>query len=199
MRYIALITMIVLSASILFADLSEEDFNQYYLKMSIESDLNKKLDGAVKILDEGSDYQKFLILEAAAEASYELGKFVNAKMYANQLLSISNHFQEDWNYGNAIHKGNIILGRVALRQNDIKSANNYLIKAGNTNGSPQLDTFGPNMSLARELLDKGEKETVIEYFELCKRFWEMDNGRLDSWITSIKGGRKPHFGVNLNF
>jgi hypothetical protein len=55
------------------------------------------------------------------------------------------------------------------------------------------------MSLANELLEKGEKETVIEYFELCKKFWKMNDGRLDSWIASIKGGGKPYFGANLDY
>ena len=194
-----MILIVLLTSSVLFADISENEFLKLYKDISIEQDSTKKLDGAVKILKEGDDYQKFLILKPAADASYDLGKFSDAKIYATQMLSLAMHFQKDWNYGNAIHNGNIILGLVALKQDDVKSAKEYLIKAGSTPGSPQLKTFGPNMSLANELLDKGQKEIVIEYFELCKKFWEMNDGRLDSWIASIRGGGKPYFGANLEF
>ena len=44
--------------------------------------------------------------------------------------------------------------------------------AGATPGSPQLDSFGPNMTLAKELLEKGQPDVVLHYFALCKNFWE---------------------------
>ncbi|MBT7070619.1 MAG: hypothetical protein HN975_06990 [Anaerolineae bacterium] len=199
MKKVLIILIILFSASVLFADISEKEFLKAYKEISLEKDAHKKLDGAVKTIKSGYDYQKFLMLKSAAEASFELGNYKDARRYATELLTLADHFKNDWNYGNAIHHGNLIIGRVALQENDIKSAKEYLLKAGNTKGSPQLNTFGPNMSLASELLDKGEKETVIEYFELCKKFWEMNDGRLDSWIASIKGGGKPYFGANLNY
>ena len=55
------------------------------------------------------------------------------------------------------------------------------------------------MTFANDLVEHGEKETVIDYLELCKRFWEMNDGRLDSWIAAIKGGGNPYFGMNLKF
>jgi len=73
------------------------------------------------------------------------------------------------------------------------------MKAGKTPGSPQINSFGSNMSLANDLLEMGEKETVIQYFEYCKKFWKSEDGRLDSWISAIRGGGKPYFGSNLHF
>ena len=89
------------------------------------------------------------------------------------------------------------MGRVAFIDGDIEKAKTHLLMAGKTTGSPQLKTFGPSMSLANELLDAGEKQVVIEYFQECKEFWERNDGRLDSWIASIKCGAKPYFGANL--
>ena len=40
-----------------------------------------------------------------------------------------------------------------------KLAAEYLLKAGATSGSPQLDSFGPNMSLAKDLLGKDQRES----------------------------------------
>ena len=101
------------------------------------------------------------------------------------------------NYGNAIQDANLVLGRLALRAGKIKAAEEYLIAAGKSPGSPQMDSFGPNLTLAKDLLDKGERETVLEYFMLCHRFWKMDRGRLEDWMQQVMDGMNPDFGANL--
>ena len=60
-----------------------------------------------------------------------------------------------------------------------------------------MNSFGPNMSLARDLLEKGERETVLQYFELCRKFWKMGQRNLDQWTEDVKAGRTPEFGANL--
>jgi hypothetical protein len=60
-----------------------------------------------------------------------------------------------------------------------------------------MNSFGPNMSLAKDLLEKGEREVVLEYFELCRKFWKMDNGRRNDWSQEVKAGKIPDFGANL--
>ena len=64
-------------------------------------------------------------------------------------------------------------------------------------GSPQMNSFGPNMSLAKDLLEKGERQAVLDYFELCRKFWKMDNGRLNDWSQEVKAGKIPDFGANM--
>jgi len=93
---------------------------------------------------------------------------------ADEYLTLADNFKDDWNYGNAIHRANEALGIVALRENDLEKAGQYLIKAGKTPGSPQLDTFGPKLELADALLKKGEKKVVVEYLRLVSRFWKLD-------------------------
>ena len=44
---------------------------------------------------------------------------------------------------------------------------------------------------------KGERDVVIQYLELCRKFWKMHDGRLDQWIQEIKGGKTPDFGASL--
>jgi hypothetical protein len=60
-----------------------------------------------------------------------------------------------------------------------------------------MDTFGPNMSLAKDILEKGETDVVLQYFELCRKFWEMEGGKLDQWSREVKAGSVPDFGANL--
>jgi hypothetical protein len=88
---------------------------------------------------------------------------------------------------------------VALLDGDIATARAELLLAGETPGSPQLDSFGPNMRLAKELLQAGENAIVLEYFELCQRFWVMGAQRLSQWSAAIYESRMPDFGPNLRY
>jgi len=56
----------------------------------------------------------------------------------------------------------MVLGRLALRDGNIAAAKAFLLEAGKSTGSPQMNSFGPNLSLAKDLLQKGEKEVVIK-------------------------------------
>ena len=141
--------------------------------------------------------ERFYALNDAAKESFVIGKVEDAQKYAQELMTLLPQFQGNWNYGNAVQDANLVLGRIAVREGRIDDAKRYLLEAGKSPGSPQMDTFGPNMSLAKDLLEKGEREVVVEYFELCRKFWEMHNGRLDMWSQQAKDGKIPNFGVNL--
>jgi hypothetical protein len=74
-----------------------------------------------------------------------------------------------------------VLGLLALMKNDVAKAKEYLLAAGHVPGSSVLRSFGPNMLLARELIDRGEREVAVEYLDLCAKFWERENGKLAQW------------------
>jgi hypothetical protein len=141
----------------------------------------------------------FYELSDLAKRAFNAGETDKAETYAKQLLSEAPHFHSDWNYGNAVFFGNFVLGRVSLSRGDVKQADQYLLASAKTPGSPQLDSFGPNMTLAKELLDKGESEPVLQYLELCKKFWEGQQHQLDDWRNAIRNGETPDFGANLKY
>ncbi len=149
------------------------------------------------LLGADSEQERFYALGEAAKMSFEVQKNEQAETYARELLELAQSLERDWNYGNAIHDGNMVLGRLALVHGDKEEAKRRLLEAGKTPGSPQLNSFGPNMSLARELLVAGEREVVIEYFRQCLEFWEHGRERLKDWIALVEGGRLPDFGANL--
>jgi hypothetical protein len=121
------------------------------------------------------------------------------RAYAERLLDASKSERGGWNYGNAVHKANLILGRVAVAEGRLADGVTFLRAAGETPGSPQLDSFGPNMSLAKDLLERGETEAVLAYFEACRVFWKMGGSRLDAWRQDVEAGRIPNFGANLRY
>ncbi len=152
---------------------------------------NQKLTAAVT----GED--RFYALDDAAKESFVAGKTEDARKDATELLSLAPKYVNNWNYGNAIQDGNLVLGRIAVSEGRIEDAKQYLLAAGKSKGSPQMDSFGPNMSLAKDLLEKGERDAVLQYFELCRKFWTMDYGKLDDWSQEVKAGKIPNFGANL--
>ena len=157
-----------------------------------------RLDKATKELAAAStDENRFYALDGAAKESFNAGKIDDAKSYAAELLKLAPNFQGNWNYGNAIHDGNLVFGSIAVRDGKFEDAKHFLLEAGKSPGSPTMDSFGPNMSLAKDLLEKGERDTVLQYFELCRKFWKDDYGKLDQWSEEVKAGKIPHFGANL--
>lgn len=150
-----------------------------------------------KLASSKSELDRFYALGDAAKQSFVLEKTEDAKQYANDLLAILPNFQTNWNYGNAVHDANLVLGRIAVREGRLSDAKGFLLRAGQTPGSPQLNSFGPNMCLAQDLLKNGERQVVLDYFELCRRFWKGHDGRLDVWSQEVKLGKLPDFGANL--
>ncbi len=144
-----------------------------------------------------NEYDRWVALTDVCLLEVDAGSRADARKHAEEVLSLAANYQSDWNYGNAIHKGNLTLGRLALRNGDVEKANQYLLEAGKTPGSPQLNSFGPNMVLAKELLERGEKKAVLQYFDLCNKFWEMHGDKLREWTALVKGGVIPDFGGNL--
>ena len=139
----------------------------------------------------------FYALTDGAKAAYEVGDLDKAERFARQLLAMAPTFPKDWNYGNAIHDGNMVLGRLALRRGDMAGATQHLTAAGNTPGSPQLNSFGPNMALASDLLQVDQRPAVLSYFGQCRRFWEMGDRDLRQWEALVKDGQRPDFGAHL--
>jgi hypothetical protein len=97
--------------------------------------------------------------------------------------------------GGALHKGHLVLGHIALEAGDVPEAESRLLAAGRIPGGPSLGSFGPNMRLARDLLEHERNEVVLEYFELCSVFWKRPE--LDTWAEAVRAGEMPDFGANL--
>lgn len=187
----------------------------HLLYMTTTKSLEAKTDAAEKALEQfeiayklSTEKRRDALLQSLAEMALAANKPKKASQYAEKMLSKN---RPGWNYGNNIHHGNIILGRIALASGDIEEAKKRLIQAGKTGGSPQLNSFGPTFILARELLEKGEKDVVLEYLDLVAKFWanpddlkSSDSNRahvaqrnaeqLSEWRKQITEGRIPQAG-----
>ncbi len=167
----------------------------YSLDMQSSSSLKVQKEAATKALEQleiayqlSANQAKDALLKSLAQAALVAGDTEKAKQYAELML---NQIGSDWNSGNNEHYGNITLGEIALAEGDVDAAKQYLIKAGKTKGSPQLNSFGPDFGLAKALLEKDQKEVVLEYLALCGNFWVLGKDRLAEWTKSINDNQIP--------
>ena len=145
-----------------------------------------------------NEYLRFLALDQAAKMSLAVGRSEEARRFATDMMALDEKYSRgspEQAKGDVVHDGNLVLGRIAVDEGQLDAAKRHLLAAGKSTGSPVLGGFGPNMGLAKDLLEKGEQETVLQYLELCGKFWS--SGKLDEWIKDIHAGRIPDFGANL--
>ena len=149
----------------------------------------------------GQRLHLLLYLTPAAMYAGDAGK---AAAYAQELMALGEKLKTSPGfgpglYGDAKHVGNLVLGRLALLGGDVGKAKEHLLAAGRVPGSPTLMSFGPNMLLAGELIEKGERDAVVEYLDLCAKFWERQGGKIEGWKGVIREGGMPNFGTNLGY
>ena len=169
-------------------------FNDYKLSRRGPGELNVEaarkalveFDGAFEVADEpgGGGF-----LQLAAEVAVVANEIDRAREYADLMLDSDPHGSR--HYGDHVHHGNITLGKIALAQGDVQAATSYLLIAASTPGSQRLRGMGPDMTLAKELLEKGERDAVLQYFDECARFWERGQDRLKEWAIVVRGGGIP--------
>ncbi|WP_161625867.1 tetratricopeptide repeat protein [Singulisphaera acidiphila] len=147
-----------------------------------------------------------LALPSVARAAFEAGEIHKAQFYAEELVSRGcQQFKFRTNKNNLmrggfIHQGNLLLGRVALAKGDREEAKRHLILAITPPDCDPLilvSASGPSASLANDLLQIGERDCVIQYFQQCAQLWPTGRDVLVRWISDIQNKKTPNFGGNL--
>jgi hypothetical protein len=88
--------------------------NATAMKLAALSTSQKALSVRERALEGAALDYRFNSLNDLAAYALEAGDTTKAEQYANEVLKLAPEFRESWNYGNAVHNGNIILGRIAL-------------------------------------------------------------------------------------
>ena len=171
------------------------------LPVRIPVNVQEHYQSSMKRLSEATDeYSRWVALPNAALWSVDAERLGDATAFARELEGLLVKYRTDWNYGNAVSKIHTARGRIALKRGDVELAKRELSLAGASPGSPQMDSFGPNLSLARDLLASGApgaQEAVFAHFDDVEKFWRMDAGALRVWREDVRAGREPNFGAAL--
>jgi hypothetical protein len=112
--------------------------------------------------------------------------------YASRLL------RDHGDSGDVIYTGNLILAQAALDTNDLAGAKQHLLAAAATPGSKTIEQTGIDTTIARVLLERGEKDAVLEYLHRGRVLWPKGVPAITRWENAIKAGRKPNFNQRGN-
>lgn len=135
------------------------------------------------------------ILPRMAKIALLLSEADKAERYAAEAIALVIPPQTDpfETSAEAIHDANMVAGVLALRRGDIERARQCLLASAHSGGYRELVEHGPNLTLADELLKRGEREVVVEYFEQLRVFWTQGGGLITKWLEVIRSGGTPEF------
>ena len=122
-----------------------------------------------------------------------------AEQAAREALELAGPHRADPRFGPALHDAHMVLGRIALRRGDLAQAKAHLADSARIAGGGTLSSFGPNLGLANDLLERGERAAVLEYLEACRTFWTYPRSPLERWIRELREGGRPDFSGQLNY
>jgi hypothetical protein len=117
-----------------------------------------------------------------------------ARLYAEDALRLAPKFRQDPDYGTAVFKANIVLGTVALRLGDKRSAVRYMLEASKAPASEELQYWQVpplTLKLLGYLLKYGERDTVVEFLERFTQTKVADRSSLLAAADQIKKGFRP--------
>jgi hypothetical protein len=139
------------------------------------------------------DKKRAALLVKIAEAAFELNKLDKAKLYATELVLEFGDNPNRTEFADSTHYGNIALGKIALRENALEKAKEHLLIAARAPQRSSFNIVSPDFKFAALLLERGEKDVVLEYLTLCEKFEFADKEALKKWREEIKAGKIPKF------
>ena len=129
----------------------------------------------------------------AAEICFLAGSYQDSRLFTQQIKDNIDSF----NYttkGGMLHEYHTLMGRHMVREGNLEEAKQHLMLSIDLSPSAVMQSFGPNMSLALDLLLQGEKVTVLAYLNGCARFWEKEP--IEIWKTKINDNKVPALDIH---
>jgi hypothetical protein len=104
---------------------------------------------------------------------------------ARQLLELASRNTKDQDYGTAVFLGNVALSAALLDRGEKAQAAQRLVSASEAPPTDFLRYQRLDLSLARKLVDAGERDSVVKYLDNCAR-WNAWGKQLKEWAAEIR-------------
>jgi len=140
------------------------------------------------------------LLPTRALVAHEAGDLDQARRLGQRLLDFVPHNSRIFPvYWQTRYYGHLILGRVSLAEGDLEAAKNHLAHSLEPPFEAHLKSFLPNMTLAKELLERGAKDAVVQFLTLCAQHCPSRvHGQYWTWVNQIQKGEAPDFFGHLH-
>jgi hypothetical protein len=122
---------------------------------------------------------KWFALSSLIVAEFDAGDDAAAEHDAKSLLAGPTN-------ANIYNTAQTVLGRIAAARGDLNEAKSRLTASITTPDSIKNPVFQPNMTLAQDLYDAGQKDAVSQFLEGTRNVWKFDRGRIDRMISFVK-------------
>lgn len=132
-----------------------------------------------------NDNQRASVLPMLALAEFENGNFAEAERAAEAALKLA-ATPRFGSYPDLVHVAETVLGRIALDRGEIDFAKVHLLTSAL---AAPPGVLRPNLTLAQDLLDAGERDVVLVFLENLRAGWIRDEGAIDHLITVAKSPR----------
>lgn len=142
---------------------------------------------------DSADEQADLMISQAKTESMKWPPETNGPVYSSGEGMIS----PETNF--LFYFGYLTKGMVALKKGDTDKSAEFLLKSAEVYRAMNSMAQGPNMSLAKALLEAGRHDEVIEFLNKCGKVWKVDQGKVGKWTAEIKAGKIPDFGNSLYY
>ncbi len=140
--------------------------------------------------DKLSQSDQLLLLRRQMETAFWDRKMDEAESKARELLALAEQSTNAPDYGNEIFFANLSFGYLALQRGEKSQAARYLLSASGAPPTDRLRNESIDMTLARQLVDWGEREAVAQFLDRCARFNHRGK-ELAEWAAQIRKGINP--------
>ncbi len=114
-----------------------------------------------------------------------------AENKARELLALGQQHTNGPESNNAIFHASLVLGQCALQRHDKRQAAQHLLAASAVSPTDLL-RYGPvDMTLARQLVDWGEREAVAQYLERFASINQARGNEMKQWAAQLRQGLNP--------
>jgi hypothetical protein len=128
--------------------------------------------------------QRLNLRAEIALAEFEASDDAGAEREARALVASTTSFHD-------YHIGQTVLGRIALAKGREAEAREHLLASVKPLAPFRNPATQPNMTLAQEIYDSGDRDTVVAFLEASRAVWGYDQGRLDHMINFVKRSSTP--------
>lgn len=185
----------MVAAAYMRAALQESDQGR---RAALAEQARRRLDGLVSP-DERLGPEGKVLLYRLALSTFESGDLETAKRHSEQLLNNfpplpeagGNEREQLWMAWDIYRSTHLLLGRIHLVMNDLDSAGLHLVQAGEAPTTPALESYGPDLSLARDLLTLGANGPVLKFLSALGTRWKAGKSRTETWEMDIRRGVVP--------